>query len=237
MPQAKSVILLADESRFFLTIERQFLRNVPVEIVEAQSAEQALATCRANPPDLIYLAYDLPDQDGAACCRAFKSERNLSSIPLILVCDSARPEQETICRDAGCDGLLVKPLDRHRFLEVGRRFLAGIRERRRSCLITIRGTSPLHSVEGRGLDISTGGVFLDTTAKIPLGTELKFELKLSRPHEPGPTVNCTGFIAWANTRENPIKPHHPVGYGVRFSDVPGRDLAVLTGYLNSLDNR
>lgn len=225
-------ILLADESRFFLTIEKQFLRNIPVTLLEAQSAVQALALCRAEKPQLIYLAQDITGMPGSQCCLQIKADPTLRQIPIIMICE---PGEENVCHLAGCDAVLLKPLDRHRFLEVGRSFLAGIRERRRSCIVSATVKSEVVNFAARGLDISSGGIFLDTTAALPIGTAVHLDIHLARPHETGPHINCSGVVAWHNTRENPQKPNHPVGLGIKFQALPTQTAAILNGFLHSFD--
>src|SRR5665647_1684979 len=163
MDPSQPKILLVDESRFFLTIEKQFLRNIPVTLLETQSAAQTLAFCRSEKPQLIYLAQEIIGMPGTQCCLQIKADPALCHIPIIMVCE---PGEENDCHLAGCNGVLHKPLDRHRFLEIGRSFLAGIRERRRPCLISARVQSESMTFNVRGLDISSGGIFLDTATKL-----------------------------------------------------------------------
>lgn len=235
MQQADTTILLVDESRFFLTIEKQFLRNVPVTVLEAQTAAQAFTLSRKTPPHLIYLSYDLPDQRGDECCRQLKSDPQLRKIPIVMICDDRQGEQAELSRQAGCDAVLTKPLDRHRFLEIGRSFLAGIRERRRTCLIRVQAHAGDREFDGNALDISTGGLFLETAEVLTTGTELLLNIHLTRTQENGPWIQCSGIVAWINTIENPMKPNHPVGYGIRLTDVPLQHLGVMNGFIRSME--
>lgn len=232
MEQSQAKILLVDESRFFLTIEKQFLRNIPVALLEAQSAAQAMAFCHAEKPQLIYLAQEITGMPGSQCCLQIKADPTLRQIPIIMICE---PGEENVCHLAGCDAILLKPLDRHRFLEVGRSFLAGIRERRRSCIVSTTVKSEIINFAARGLDISGGGIFLDTTANPPVGTAVQLDIHLARPHETGPHIHCSGVVAWHNTRENPQKPNHPVGLGIKFHALSTQTAAVLNGFLHSFD--
>lgn len=232
MDQSQAKILLVDESRFFLTIEKQFLRNIPVTLLETQSAAQTMALCRAEKPQLIYLAQEITGMPGTQCCLQIKADPALHQIPIIMICE---PGEEDDCHLAGCDAVLLKPLDRNRFLEVGRSFLAGIRERRRSCMVSATVQSEIINFAARGLDISSGGMFLDTTVKPPLGTEVRLNIHLARPHETGPHIDCLGIVAWHNTKENPQKPNHPVGLGIRFHVLSTQTAAVLNGFLHTFD--
>lgn len=217
-------VLLVDESPFFLSIEKQFLRKSSVEVREARTAAAALNLIAEKVPDMIYMSYDLPDRSGADVCRQLKADRKLRAIPLVLVCNEQNLDHQQQGRAAGCDALLTKPLDRHRFLEIGRSFLSGIREQRRSCLIRVRARSGEQLFIAKGLDISRGGIFLECTEQLKPGTLLQLELQLSRPTEQGPWVSVTGVVAWLNTKEKPFKPNHPVGCGIKFVEIP-TDLA------------
>lgn len=232
MEESQAKILLVDESRFFLTIEKQFLRNIPVTLLEAQSAAQTIAFCQAEKPQLIYLAQEITGMPGTQCCLQIKSDPALRHIPVIMICE---PGEEKDCLLAGCDAVLLKPLDRHRFLEIGRSFLAGIRERRRSCLISAKVRHEGMTFDSRALDISSGGIFLDTLTKLPIGSKVQLDVHLARPHETGPHIDCQGMVAWHNTRENPQKPNHPVGLGIKFDPLSVQASAVLNGFLHSFD--
>lgn len=232
---ASTTILLVDDSRFFLTIEKQFLRNTPTSLHEAQTAEEALDLCRRQKPDLIYMACDLRGLSGLDCCRQLKSTPALRSIPVVLICDENRPEQLDLCRQAGSDGVLSKPLDRRRFLEIGRSFLAGIRETRRLGLFRVRYRLGERLCTGKGLDISSGGLFLECYEPVAAGVVLHLEIQLSRPEQAGPWISCAGVVAWVNSRENPLKPNHPIGLGIKFTQLPESASAVLNGFLRSMD--
>ena len=230
-----STILLVDDSRFFLTIEKQFLRNTQATLLEAQNAAQTFDLCRRQKPDLIYMACDLRGVSGIDCCRQFKADPALRSIPLVLICDENRPEQLDLCRQAGCDGVLSKPLDRRRFLEIGRSFLAGIREYRRHILFRVRYRLGDRLYSGKGLDISNGGLFLECSEPVAAGEVLQLEIQLSRPDQAGPWISCCGQVVWVNTRENPLKPNHPIGLGIKFIELAKSASAVLNGFLRSMD--
>lgn len=232
---ASSSILLVDESKIFLTIERQFLRTALATLHEARSAAEALALCQEKRPHLVYISYELPGQNGAEFCRALKQDPQLRRIPVIVICEEARPDQVAASEKAGCDGVLVKPLDRLRFLEVGRSFLVGIRELRRSCMVTARYRGKPGDFTTRGLDISSGGVFLASNEHPPLGEMLQLQIQLCRPGGDGPWIEAAGAVAWINERINPTKPSHPPGFGVRFTDMTVQASGALSDYLTAME--
>lgn len=232
---ASSSILLVDESKIFLTIERQFLRTALATLHEARSTTEALAICREKRPHLVYVSYELPGQNGAELCRLLKQDPQLRRIPVVVICEESRPDQVAICQQAGCDGVLIKPLDRMRFLEVGRSFLVGIRELRRSCLMTVRYQGKSGNSTARGLDISSGGLFIDNGEHPPIGEMVQLQIQLCRPGGDGPWIEATGAVAWINERGNPTKPSHPQGFGVRFTDMTVQASGALSDYLAAME--
>lgn len=227
-------ILLVEDDRFFLTIEKQFLRSAPVTVLEARTAEEALALCRAQKPQLVYLSYEIPGENGAVLCRRIKTDAQLRGTVVVMVCDAKRPEQTEQSRGAGCDGVVTKPLDRHRFLDVARSFLAGIREVRRSCLIRVRFKAQGQPLTAKGLDISRGGIFLETSVPLPAGEVLEMELQLSHFPDQGDWISCQGIVAWLNQRDKMFKPTHPVGLGIKFTGMPAESAGPLVQFLKAV---
>jgi len=210
-------ILLVDSSKFFRTIEKQFLAKTPAEVIEAGSGEEGLRLCRDEKPDLVYLSYELSDMEGTEFCRKMKSDFSNKNIPLVMVCDESKSEQLDAARKAGSNGVLTKPIDRHKFLEIGRHYLPTIREPRRTCLFPIQFTMDGEELTGKCLDVSGGGLFIDFPDKFNVGKVFAMEFVL--PGQNSQQVKCKGTVAWHNERPNPTKPNYPLGFGVRFIEI------------------
>ncbi len=210
-------ILLVDSSKFFRTIEKQFLSKTPAQILEAESGEAGLAACRSAKPNLVYLSYELNDMNGSEFCRKLKSDFGIRSIPIVMICDENQPEQIAASRKAGVDGVLTKPIDRHKFMETGRHFLPTIREPRRTCLFRVTFRVDGEEYAGKCLDISSGGLFIDSPEKFRIGKA--FDLEFVLPGQNNQAITCRGTIAWFNERPNLTKPNYPLGFGVRFVDI------------------
>lgn len=212
-------ILLVDDSPFFLSLERQFLRNTPASLLEAKSAGEALELARSHRPSMVFMDIDMPGIDGLACCRQFREDRELQGIPIILIGDKGAPDQQTQATAAGSAGFLTKPLDRRQFLEVGHRLLVSVdrREPRLGCDIPV--SFEWGGVERHGLcvDISSGGMFLRIDPRAGKGELLPLRLRL--PDQARTVVELTGRVAWVNLPNAPLKPHYPSGYGLEFIDI------------------
>jgi len=215
---AKLRILLADDSMFFRSIESKFLQKAPVEILEAQNCTDVHAIIRNERPALIYMSFTLPAEGGDDCCRKIKNDPALSSIPIVMVCDQSAEKQPEAAQRSGCDAYLVKPLDRHSFLQVGRKFLAGIREHRQPSFFRLTFAFGGEDFTGKCLDISGGGMFIETPTDVPAGTLINMQFKL--PDGPVASIICSGEVTWLNRKPNPMKAHYPNGLGVKFIGLP-----------------
>jgi len=207
-------VLLADDSRFFRAIESKFLQKTPIDILEADSTESALEIVRSQNPDLIYMAYSLLGVGGAECCCQIKSDPESKTIPVVMICDQNEPMQVESAKQNGCDAILIKPLSMHSFLQVGRQFLEKIREHRQPTLFSVKFSAEGKEYSGKCLDISGGGLFVETAESIPQGGLLNLSFRL--PDVLGTQVECSAEVMWLNCRPNPMKPHYPQGLGLKF---------------------
>ncbi len=211
-----SRILLADDSKFFRTIERQFLQKTPAELDEVASSDELLGKIHKNCPDLVFIGFSLRPHDAAETCRQIKANPTLRSLPVVIICDQNDAGQLEAAKRAGCDAVLIKPLDRTSFLRMGRQFLSSIREHRQPCFMPVRFSWQGNDITGKCLDISGGGMFLESPADIPVGTILILEFIL--PNGVNLANKCQGEVMWQNRKPNMYKPHYPVGMGIRFKE-------------------
>ena len=210
-----SRILLADDSKFFRTIERQFLQKTPAELDEVTSSDELLAKVRKNCPDLVFIGFTLRPLDAAETCRQIKADPALRSLPVVIICDQGSSGQLEAAKRSGCDAVLVKPLDRISFLRMGRQFLCSIREHRQPCFMPVKFNWQGEELTGKCLDISGGGMFLESSADIPVGTVLSLDFVM--PNGVNLATKCQGEVMWQNRKPNMFKPHYPVGMGIRFN--------------------
>ena len=211
-------ILLADDSMFFRAIEKKFLQKAPAEILEARNCPEVHSIIRSQRPDLIYMSFTLPEEGGDKCCSEIKKDPELSAIPIVIVCDQNAEKQPELAQRCGCDAYLVKPLDRHSFLQAGRTFLDGIREHRQPSFFRLNFAFGGEDHDGKCLDISSGGMFIETQVEVPAGTLINMQFKL--PDGPVAAILCSGEVTWLNRKPNPMKAHYPNGLGVKFVGLP-----------------
>ncbi len=225
----KKTILLVDDVQMFIEIEKEFLRYSQVEIVSARDGVQAMHVAKSRQPDLIFMDLQMPNMDGATCCRTMKSDPSLKEIPVVMVTTKGKEEDRQTCFSAGCNDFLTKPLYREHFLEAARKFVPGIERRERRVPVSICGffsTSDAASVCTLR-DLSVGGTFVATDyAGLP-GSVIRVSFALPD----GTEIDCQGRIAWVNRAASKI----PVGFGVKFSMLTKQAKDSLATFVESFE--
>jgi CheY-like chemotaxis protein len=77
--------LIVDDDAGSRLILREVLRANGHGIMEAENAEQALRSVRAQPPDVILLDAMMPGMDGFTLCGQLKRDRATAHIPVLMV--------------------------------------------------------------------------------------------------------------------------------------------------------
>ena len=219
-------ILLVDDARLVLELERSFLKRSGCEILTAATGEEALATARTARPDLILLDADLPGLDGAAWCRAVKSDPALAATRVVLV---TSPLEEARSLEAGADGFVPKPVTRARLLETVRRFVPLAERDSDRYFVTLRVDFTREGEEGVGYirDLATNGLFLKTHDPLRPGDQV--DLTFSLPTHGGAPIRVVGEVVRIVVDDE--RAHQPAGAGIRFREISARNRLEISRYL------
>jgi two-component system cell cycle response regulator DivK len=102
-------ILVVEDQEDNRQILRVLLSSAGYDMAEAADGEAALASAKAEPPDLILMDIQLPVLDGYEATRRIKSDPDLKGIPVIVVTSYALSGDESRAYAAGCDAYVTKP--------------------------------------------------------------------------------------------------------------------------------
>ena len=230
---AKPKILLVDDTRLVLELEKSFLKLSHVEVLTAINGVEALEMIRKDPPDLIFMDMNMPVMDGIACCTQLKADPFLCSIPVIMLTTAGREGDRECARQAGCDDFLTKPIDRREFLEKARQYTDAVdrRELRIPCVfpvIFLLGHTPIGA---QVMDIGDGGLFLASHEPVRQDTLIRLALYLP---EANPVLReLGGRIAWLNEDGKRVNPTLPIGFGVEFQDLDETERSALKHLVDS----
>jgi two-component system phosphate regulon response regulator PhoB len=108
MPAPKRILVVDAEPESRQRIA-QSLAPRPVECIGVGTAQAAVAEARKQPPDLVILDLDLPDQTGLGLCRVLREEPPLVCVPILVVTAQASEVDRVLAFEAGADDFLSKP--------------------------------------------------------------------------------------------------------------------------------
>jgi uncharacterized protein (TIGR02266 family) len=80
------------------------------------------------------------------------------------------------------------------------------------------------------VNLSTGGLFLETEDPLPQGTPLELEFLLPEPER---KIRCQGQVAWQNPPGKSLKEDLPSGIGVQFTDLGLDDMDALREFVRT----
>jgi signal transduction histidine kinase len=119
MPRA----LIVDDKAENLSYLEAMLRGNGYSVDRAGNGTEALASARANPPDLVITDILMPGMDGFALCRQWKQDPRLRRIPFVFYTATyTDSKDEQLARNLGADLFLIKPQEPDAFM----RQIAGV---------------------------------------------------------------------------------------------------------------
>lgn len=228
----KKIILLADDTRFYLEIEKTFLCRDDFEIITATTGKKALELVNTSCPDIVFLDLYMPEMNGDECCRWIKANPKTNHLPVIMVTLSGKEADLEQCRQSGCDDIILKPINREHFIDTTRKFLKiPIRQYPRFMArlkINLAGENNT-VLTGYSINLSAGGVFLETMVLMTENTPLSAEFHLPNSDT---TILCKAQVAWVNHPDNIKNPNLPVGMGIRFLDLKQDSLDAIRKFIH-----
>ncbi len=183
-------------------------------------------------PDIAFLDLNLPGMSGDECCRHIKTDANLKHIPVVMVTEGVREEDLERCRQSGCDDVILKPINLEKFIAIAKKNLK-IQVRalpRYTARMRINfGVDESQLLSEYTLNLSTGGVFLETMNLMKEGTPLAVQFVL--PHRNIP-ISCRACVAWVNHPDLIRNPSLPTGMGIQFLDLSNESIEAIRSYIH-----
>ena len=104
-------ILCADDSATMQKVAEITFGGSDYKYVGARSADEALKVAKNEHPVLILADAIMPGKTGYDLCKAVKSDPDLASIPVLLMCGNSQAYDNARGEQCGADGHVVKPWD------------------------------------------------------------------------------------------------------------------------------
>jgi response regulator RpfG family c-di-GMP phosphodiesterase len=173
-------LLLVDDDPGLRALLHTTLEVFDVDLVDAASAEEALASIRAEAPDAIVLDVGLPGMDGLTLCSRLKRSRKTESIPIVLL--TGNTEASAVASEVGADACLLKPFSPLELLAAVERLVGGLygvpfraggkQEPQEQLLLYARDLRHLLELE-RGQRLLVQNAYLETVSALASALESK----------------------------------------------------------------
>lgn len=119
----KPAVLVVDDSPLVHRLLRARLRDEPIELVHATTAEEGLAAVRGRPIATVLLDLSMPGMDGFELLRVLTEEPGATHVPVIVLSGQQNSQDKVAAFGLGAMDYITKPFD-----------LAELRARLRSAL-------------------------------------------------------------------------------------------------------
>ena len=193
----RGAVLIADDLRLFLEIEKSFLVRAGFEVLTAETGERAVELAHKRRTHLILLDLNMPGMNGVEACAAMRREPTLAFTPIIIMSATGSPEIRERCLRAGCTEFVVKPEKPEELLGVVERVLAGRRRKmtRMTVVFSMADSPEGRQIVGRAMDLSGTGLLLVSSKPIRAGAVLELEFVVPRNHH---AVRVKGEVTRSN---------------------------------------
>jgi uncharacterized protein (TIGR02266 family) len=227
----KKKVLLVNDVKMFLEKESTFFNRDQFDLHLADSGVEAVRIVREVKPDLVFMDLHMGEMDGDKCCHIIKSDEEIRKIPVIMVLDGVDEEDFERSWSAGCDDIIVKPMNRLYFQSITKKYLHIQFRKTPRHIARLRvhfGTNQESLLTDYAINVSTGGVFIETSMLLPVDTMLSLEFILPQNVE---TISCEARVAWTNHPERIMNQNLPTGMGLQFLNLSPNDMKSIREYI------
>lgn len=119
----EATVLIADDVPTNRMLIREFVRTSPVNLIEADTGEDAVLLARKHKPDVILLDLRMPVISGVDALKRIRADRDTQSIPVIALTASGMKGEKEKMMEQGFSGYLTKPIRKATFYRELSRFI------------------------------------------------------------------------------------------------------------------
>ncbi len=229
----KSKILIVDDLKFFLDVQKSMLSQVECDILTARSGLEALKIIKKDKPQLVLLDYEMSDLNGDKACEILKKDPRYKDIPIIITSSKAGKEAQLKCMRAGADYYLTKPVDQKELVEAVSKLLK-VRSSLYYPRAVMRGEVYIKFKDEvkkyLSVDISVTGIFLESNE--PLNTNDTVTLHFTIPM-PKRDIRAQGRVSRILTAEDMENFGVFPGMAVEFLNLDLEDRRYIEQYVDN----
>lgn len=118
-------ILVIEDNPMNMELTVDLLQYAGYAVLQAVTAEEGLPLARSELPDLVLMDLALPGIDGLEATQRLREDPVTSGIPVVALTASAMQVDEERALQAGCVGIIHKPIDTRSFPHIVAGYLGG----------------------------------------------------------------------------------------------------------------
>jgi len=104
-------LLLADDSVTIQRVIELTFADEDVQVIAVGNGQDAIDRVQRDPPDIVLADAGMPERNGYEVAAFIKGQPAYAHIPVVLLTGAFEPVDEARAKNAGCDGVLVKPFE------------------------------------------------------------------------------------------------------------------------------
>lgn len=211
------LVLYDPDLRAMLARERVFQHQPGCRIVQADGPDDLVRLARGERPHVVIADADLLAADLEPILAQLKRSAPLKGTP-VFVTAAPKPGAEDRLVAAGADGVLLKPVGKQRFYDLVRAAASAAKmDIRVPADVEVTFTVGNRERRGRVVNLSRGGLYLETDSPSPVGTKLTIRFTLPAFSN---TIYANGIVTWLNDAPASRATQLPKGMGVKFVETP-----------------
>jgi CheY-like chemotaxis protein/Tfp pilus assembly protein PilZ len=220
-------VLIVDDAAMFRELGALFLARC-ARVLTAETGRQAIEIIRVERPQVVLVDLYMPGLDGVDVCRAIRSDPQIQNTSVIVMLGDGDPSERARALRAGANEVIAKPLSRVALIDAVKRHLGtpvSQGQPRLDLSMPVNLRTGLRNIWGTGLNLSRGGIYVETDQSFALQTELDVRFILP---DTGATLRSTAEVVWRGLEE---RSRDRFGIGVRFLEIDGSAVRQLDDYI------
>jgi DNA-binding response OmpR family regulator len=218
-------VLIARNLCTLLQQGNTFLQRANVKVFPADSNDEVLHIHRMEHVDLIITQIDMPGMNSEQLYSLFREDKDLHSVPVIMVCTNHPGEIEK-CARCGVSDVILRPVNKQILLARAQQFLALLtRESSRVSLnVAIDVSYRNQTFPCRSVDICASGMMIETDKVLTLGDRIVCSFSLPGSQQLRTEVEIVNALK---------SPRGAQGnrYGVHFTNLPAEAMQSLQTFV------
>ncbi len=122
-PSLTGTVLLAEDNIVNQKLIEKVLRKTGVDVVVVENGLEACSICDNTPPDFVLMDVNMPIRGGLEATRYLRGKGY--AMPIYALTAETDKQQINNVLEAGCEGVLYKPVDKSAIFDVLRKHLSG----------------------------------------------------------------------------------------------------------------